>query len=81
MGLPVHAGWLDRGAPVTKPHVPGAFPLQDSQEPLQAVLQQTVSRQFPLAHSAAEPQDCPFFFPTHLPFSQIGVLPLQAPQG
>ena len=43
--LPAHAVWPVLGAPDTNPHVPGVVPLQYSQEPVQAELQQTLSAQ------------------------------------
>ena len=43
--LPAHAVWPVLGAPETKPHMPGVVPLQYSQDPAQALLQQTLSAQ------------------------------------
>lgn len=37
---PLHEAWPERGEPLIGPQVPGVAPLQASQVPLQAVLQQ-----------------------------------------
>jgi hypothetical protein len=61
---PVHAGWPVRGAPATTLQVPAsaAEALQYSQDPVQAVLQQTPSTQVLLAHSRAPAHNWPFAF-------------------
>jgi hypothetical protein len=51
--LPPHAAWPERGAPVTNPQVPGVPPLQNSHDPVQAVLQQMPSAQLPVMHWVA----------------------------
>jgi hypothetical protein len=45
-----------------KPQVPGELPLQYSHDPLQAVLQQTLSAQLPPMHSVPAVHACPIFF-------------------
>lgn len=59
--VPPHAGWPGRGAPLTKPHMP-VVPLQNSQAPLHALLQQTPSAQKPLKHCEPNVQVCPGLF-------------------
>jgi len=54
--LPPHAGCPDLGAPETLPQVPGVLPLQYSQAPAQAVLQQTPSAQLLVMHAEADEQ-------------------------
>jgi hypothetical protein len=75
--LPAQAAWLARGAPVTKPQVPGVVPLQNSQDPLQAVLQQTPStEQIPPTHSVPPPHGCPSRF-LHAPLASQVLVPVQ----
>jgi hypothetical protein len=59
--LPLHAAWPVLGAPETKPHVPGVLPLQYSHEPVQALLQQTLSAQKVVMQSVPVEHDCPCF--------------------
>jgi hypothetical protein len=61
---PVQAGCPVRGVPVTKLQVPASAleTLQNSQDPVQAVLQQTPSTHELFAHSRAATHDCPFAF-------------------
>lgn len=66
------------GAPETKPQVPGVMPLQNSHEPVQAVLQQTPSAQFPVTHWAAAVQGWPCFV-LHAPLASH--VPAQRPVG
>jgi hypothetical protein len=47
---------------------------------VQVPLQQNPSRQIPLAHSLLALHPSPFRLATHVPLSQIGVLPEQPPQ-
>jgi hypothetical protein len=78
--VPAQAGWPARGAPVTKPHVPGEPPLQDSHDPLQAALQQTVSAQKPLRHCEPVAQVCPVLS-LHAPVASQLLVPLQLLSG
>ena len=66
---------------MTATQVPRLLELaHDSHWPLQALLQQNPSRQMPLPHSLFTLQPSPFLLATQVPFSQMGVLPLQPPQ-
>ena len=60
--MPAQAGWPVFGLPVMKPQVPGELPLQYSHDPLQTLLQQTPSAQFPPMHSVPVVHVCPIFF-------------------
>jgi hypothetical protein len=51
--VPPQAGWPVLGVPEAKPQVPGVVPLQNSQEPVQVVLQHTPSAQLPVTHCVA----------------------------
>ena len=72
--------------------MPGELPLQFSHDPLQALLQQTVSAQLPLRHSGPALHDCAIFFlqaplalqvyaPVQLSGSSILVTATQVPPG
>jgi hypothetical protein len=75
--LPAQAAWLARGAPVTKLQVPGVVPLQNSQDPLQVVLQQTPStEQIPPTHSVPPPHGCPSRF-LQAPLASQVLVPVQ----
>lgn len=85
--LPPHAVCPVFGAPDTKPHVPGVVPLQNSHDPLQALLQHTPSAQLPVTHCVPAVHDWPCFVlqapvasqvPMHRPFGSS--IPLTAAQ-
>jgi hypothetical protein len=59
---PVHAAWPVRGAPLTAVQIPLlAVSPHDSHCPVQALLQQTPSAQYPLPHWVPAVQACPAF--------------------
>ena len=71
--VPVQARWPVRGAPLTRLQVPASVveTLQNSHDPVQAVLQHTPSAQALLTHSRAAAQAWPLaFFAVQVPLTQ-----------
>lgn len=73
---PAHAAWPAFGGPVMKPQVPGEPPLQNSHDPLHAVLQHTPSTQLLLTHCDPAEQVWPVFF-LQVPVTSQLLVPVQ----